>query len=157
LPAEQENDRHTAFSAAILHDIGSVLLATSLPEFYPPALACARSDGIPLHVAEQRVHGFTHAEAGGYLLALWGLPSAIVEAVAHHHHPSRAHEDSFRAAGAVHVADRLCHDQQAHASGIAFEVAHAASLDLDYLEHVQARGQFSQWRALAAHELTLNQ
>lgn len=150
---DKDTDRRTAFSAAILHDIGSLLLATSLPDFYPPALECARKEGIPLHLAEQRVHGFTHAEAGGYLLALWGLPHPIVEAVAHHHHPARTQEDTFRAAGAVHVADRLCHDSRARADGIAFEVAHAGSLDIEYLERVHVRDKIPAWRELAAREL----
>ena len=29
----------------------------------------------------------THAELGAYLLGLWGLPDAIVEATAWHHYP----------------------------------------------------------------------
>ena len=31
----------------------------------------------------------SHAEIGAYLLAIWGLPYAVVEAVAHHHRPTR--------------------------------------------------------------------
>lgn len=53
----------------------------------------------------------THAEAGGYLLNLWGLPEAVVEAVSHHHNPSVAGESSFGLVGAVHVAVMLISDQ----------------------------------------------
>ena len=51
--------------------------------------------------------GVSHAEIGAYLLGLWGLPPAIVEAVAHHHHPERASDDQRPAAAALYLADYL--------------------------------------------------
>lgn len=49
----------------------------------------------------------SHAEVGAYLLGIWGLPSAIVEAVAHHLRPARVAQDRFDAVGVVHVAVAL--------------------------------------------------
>jgi HD-like signal output (HDOD) protein len=88
------------------------------------------------------VHGFTHAEAGGYLLALWGLPYPIVEAVAHHHHPSRSQEPSFGPIGALHVADRLSHHLPPSAAGF----------DLEYLDRVQVRDRLEAWSQLVAND-----
>jgi HD-like signal output (HDOD) protein/CheY-like chemotaxis protein len=48
-----------------------------------------------------------HAEAGAYLLGLWGLPMPIIEAVAFHRSPSRSSTRSFWVTGAVHVAMAL--------------------------------------------------
>lgn len=47
------------------------------------------------------------AAIGAYLLALWGLPMDIVEAVAGHVQPSRSAEKTFGMLGVVHVAVTL--------------------------------------------------
>jgi HD-like signal output (HDOD) protein len=60
-------------------------------------------------VCEREVFGCTHAEVGAYLLGLWGLPDAIVEAVAWHHEPSKAHQTDFSPLIAVHAADHCDH------------------------------------------------
>jgi putative nucleotidyltransferase with HDIG domain len=59
VPAEKD----TAFTAALLADIGTLLL----PD------------------APEEELGYTHAEAGAYLLGLWGLPDGVIDAVAKHH------------------------------------------------------------------------
>jgi HD-like signal output (HDOD) protein len=46
----------------------------------------------------------TYAEAGAYLLALWGLPETLVEAVAQHATPTAAAEHGLGVVGASHVA-----------------------------------------------------
>ena len=74
-----------AFTAGLLHDIGKLILASSLPEEYGAILSEARERSEPLMLAEKRCFEATHAEVGGYLLALWGLPFPMVDAVAHHH------------------------------------------------------------------------
>jgi HD-like signal output (HDOD) protein len=57
--------------------------------------------------AEQQVFGATHAQVGGYLLGLWGLPLPVVEAVSFHHQPALAAEKLFSPLTAVHVANAL--------------------------------------------------
>lgn len=46
----------------------------------------------------------TYAEAGAYLLALWGLPETLVEAVAQHPTPAAVAEHGLGVVGACHVA-----------------------------------------------------
>ena len=67
-------DRREAFAAGMLHDIGRLVLASVLPE---------EMAGTPAGSAQQ----VRHAKVGGYLLGLWGLPPAVIEAVAWHHDP----------------------------------------------------------------------
>jgi HD-like signal output (HDOD) protein len=134
---DDEDEAKTAFSAAMLHDLGTLVLATSLPEFYEPALALSQDEGIPLHEAERRVNGFTHADVGASLLAVWGLPYPIIEAVAFHHHPGRAGESTFGVVGAVHVADRL--------AGPHSDEGAIAELDTDYLQSVGVMGRLAEW------------
>ncbi len=75
------------FLAGTLHDIGKLIFAANLGEEYVSVLRDARDRKVALHIAEESAFGATHAEVGGYLLGLWGLPAEIVEAVTFHHHP----------------------------------------------------------------------
>jgi len=74
-----------AFSASILRDVGQIVMATALPDTYDTAFLYARTKSVPFHHAERLLLRFTHFEIGAYLLALWGLPEPIVDAVAFHH------------------------------------------------------------------------
>jgi HD-like signal output (HDOD) protein/ActR/RegA family two-component response regulator len=78
--------------------------------------------------------GPDYAEAGAYLLGLWGLPMPIVEAVAYHRTPGRVRGAGFWVTGAVHVAAAL-------ASG--------EPVDEGYLRTVGVIDKLPQWRALA--------
>jgi HD-like signal output (HDOD) protein len=53
--------------------------------------------------------GVSHAEVGAYLLGIWGLPSPVVEAAAHHHRPERVPQDSLDAVGSVYISNILAH------------------------------------------------
>ena len=54
--------------------------------------------------------GANHAEIGAYLLGIWGLPDAIVEAVAAHHDPGEFPTDGCTTSTAVYVADAFSKD-----------------------------------------------
>ena len=99
--------------------------------------------------AEQRLCGVTHAEVGGYLLGLWGLPYPIVEAVANHHAPGRVPQRCFDVLAAVHVADALVNERTAR-SGTASSQRDA--LDLAYLEALGVADQAGGWRALVEEQ-----
>lgn len=94
-----------AFMAGILHDVGTIILADNLTEQYEDALNLARKTHIPVEKAEKSVFGATHAEVGGYLLGLWGLPDSITEAVSYHFDPENGGSKTFAPLTAVHVAD----------------------------------------------------
>jgi putative nucleotidyltransferase with HDIG domain len=96
-----------AFTAGVLHDTGKLVLAAALPELYLQALQLASDEMIPQWQAEANIFGVSHAEVGAYLLGLWGLPPAIVEAVAWHHQPRYREPPVFGALAAVHIADYL--------------------------------------------------
>ena len=97
---------HQAFTAGLMHDIGRMLLAQASPARYRRCQA-REDEGGDLLAAEREIFGRTHAEVGAYLLALWGLPAAIVEAVAFHHEPSKAGHTRMTPLTAVHVANGL--------------------------------------------------
>ena len=56
--------------AALLHDAGTLVLATQLPAEFERIHLLAAADRLPLHTAEELVLGVSHAEIGSYLLGL---------------------------------------------------------------------------------------
>ena len=72
-----------------------------------------------------------HAEAGAYLLGLWGLPMPIIEAVAFQRQPQRSSTRSFWVTGAVHVATAL---------------AAGEPVDEEYLAKVGVLSRLPAWR-----------
>lgn len=96
------------FITAILHDIGELVFAYALPERYRTIIEVSRSFEQTLARLEMQVLGSTHAEAGAYLLGLWGLPDDIVSAIAHHHTPAKASGTAAAILATMHAADYIC-------------------------------------------------
>ncbi|MBK1720750.1 hypothetical protein CKO23_00595 [Thiocystis violacea] len=87
--AEQEGLAPSVASACgvagLLHDVGQLILLVNMPTEYYGAIREAAGDEERLLLIERERFGVGHPELGGYLLALWGLPDAVVQAVAEHH------------------------------------------------------------------------
>jgi putative nucleotidyltransferase with HDIG domain len=128
------------FCAGLLHDIGKIILADGLPEEYDAVLKESRDTRTPLLEVERKHFQATHAEVGAYLLALWGLPIPLVEAVANHHHPRRCCSHELCLAGMVHMANALQHAQTDNPEMI------TSPVDADYLKYVGLSQQFELWR-----------
>jgi HD-like signal output (HDOD) protein len=94
------------FVAGLLHDIGSLILYRSRPDASREVLLVAGGDEALVHQAELETLGFSHAGLGGRLLARWGLPDVVCEAVACHHTPGEARVAPAEAA-ILHVAEAL--------------------------------------------------
>jgi HD-like signal output (HDOD) protein/CheY-like chemotaxis protein len=69
----------------LVHDIGSLALATCAPNQCRAIHERAIQDGRSLHVVETEMLGVSHAEVGAYLLSVWGFQRPVIEAVALHH------------------------------------------------------------------------
>jgi HD-like signal output (HDOD) protein len=144
LEGAEAGDADDAYTAGMLHDVGKLLLANSLPEQFQRALTLAAERGIPLHEAEAEVFGATHAGAAAYLLGLWGLPASIVEAIAFHHQPNRSDMRLFGPLTAVHVANPL---EQEFSK--AKPCGRRSELDVEYLASIDLRNRLEEWRAEA--------
>lgn len=77
-------DPEEAFVAGLLHDIGHLLLAVTVPNDYAAVLADG-PDGLVDRENEQL--GMAHTRAGQKLLRHWKLPPALWSAVRFHHTP----------------------------------------------------------------------
>jgi len=133
------------FVAGLLHDIGKLMMVCNLTEEYRQAIALAHEKRIPACEAEEQVLGASHADIGAYLLGLWGLPVAIVEAMALHHTPCRSPTRTFCPLTAVHVANVLENESSGHGEGTL-----SAGLDEDYLARLNLRDRIEDWRVTVA-------
>jgi HD-like signal output (HDOD) protein/ActR/RegA family two-component response regulator len=139
-----------AFAAGLLLDIGLLVLASQEPEYLGDVLLAAEREGRPLHEIELDRKGITHAEIGAHLFALWGLPHAIVEAVAHHHRPLRSPLPAFDTVAVAHIADALVSDPE---GGAADAASALARIDVAYVDRIGVTDRIAEWQQLATSEL----
>lgn len=137
-------DADDGFIAGLLHDVGRLVLVAGLEDGYRPIVRRAAEEGVPIEAAERKVLGVSHAEVGAYLLGIWGLPPAVVEAVAGHHVPGALPPERRALACAVHVADLLVQQRL----GTAMQPA-----DTDRLAPEVNPAVAAQWRRSAELEL----
>jgi putative nucleotidyltransferase with HDIG domain len=79
-------DRDELRVAALLHDIGKLVLAEAFPGYPDAVHGAAATPELRLR-AERRKLGLDHAMVGGVLIRRWGLPARLADAVSHHHDP----------------------------------------------------------------------
>jgi len=96
------------FLAALLHDIGKVVIQCFLPHFYGQVTTEVREKRIPFSRAERHILGATHYQVAAKLLQHWQLPGHIVLPVFFHHAPWHAKEFG-NAAAIVYLANLLTH------------------------------------------------
>jgi HD-like signal output (HDOD) protein/CheY-like chemotaxis protein len=140
-------EANEAFTAGIVHDLGTVILAMGLGEAFAEIGRRARQSGVPLRESELRTLGVTHAEVGAYLLGTWGLPAPILEAVAHHHTPGAAGDGPHPVLAAVHVAGILAD------ASLGVEEGTDGEIDAAFLDRAGLAGELPRWRALAQQEI----
>lgn len=98
--AASSPDPDTAYLCGLLHNLGLLVLAHTVPEAFDDALAVVERDpGRPLRDAELELLGTTHCEAGALLGNSWRLPPEVIAAAAHH--PDAHHGGDHRVV--VHI------------------------------------------------------
>jgi HD-like signal output (HDOD) protein len=133
----------TAFVAGLLHDTGKLVLGSTVTDHYRKVLQIVGQENRLIWEVEREVLGTTHAEVGAYLIGLWGLDEAVVEALAYHHRPSECGRQDFSPLAAVHVANvlehELCviHDDYAR-----------PELDATFLTRTSLHDKVERWRNL---------
>ena len=136
--------------AGMLQDIGQLIFAARAPQRFSIALTTSARQDTPLFEPELELFGSTHAEVGGYLLGLWGLPSKVVQAVAQHLEPQPGAR-VFDAGAALYVANLLAIDPDVPA--LEHIPARTIALDLSYLRALGVTHQLDNWRKIAREAL----
>lgn len=131
-----------AFMAGLLHEVGQIILATRMPETYQRAIELAGEKRMTIEDAEREVFGSTNAEVGGFLLELWGIPDAIVEAITFQYYPSALAEvaGEFCTLTALHVASFIAQPPKLLANALP-----KAELDSEYLDSLGMGEKIEVW------------
>ncbi|MGB7298661.1 MAG: HDOD domain-containing protein [Burkholderiaceae bacterium] len=152
-----------AMTAGLLCDIGTLVLAAGKPEIMAirsrmlAAAKAKRADqgdqcdqSIEPHTAtafetqleteiETELFGFNHMQVGAMLLSSWGLPDAMVQAVAFHHCPDQCADRGFGALAAVYISNILL------ANGA---TPLAETIDLAYIAQLRKTDLLESWQAI---------
>ena len=95
----------TAFTAGLLHDLGTLVLVTRFPAEHALVRSHRQAHDCQMAEAELAVIGIDHAQVGSALAAYWKFPEAIQQAVADHHAIERLEAGGLPLA--VHMANAV--------------------------------------------------
>jgi len=129
------------YVAGLLHDVGKLILAANLPKQYQEVIDIAQREKTPLWAAERKVFGADHADVGGHLLGLWGLPVPVVEAITLHHRPGLAVQKKFAPLTGLHAGNVLVASENSAVADVP-----ASALDENYLAELGLSGRMDAWR-----------
>jgi putative nucleotidyltransferase with HDIG domain len=99
-------DADEAFTAALLHDIGKLVLGQHINSDID-AIESPENRGKTFVEVERHVLYTDHAEVGAWVLQTWNLPDSLVEAVRWHHEPENCPNQTITL-DIVHAADMIC-------------------------------------------------
>jgi putative nucleotidyltransferase with HDIG domain len=96
------------FTAAILHDIGKMVLGEFVHESWKKIQELVEKQQYSFLEAEEEVIGVNHAELGGEVARIWKFPNEILKAIAFHHRPDLL-TDGDAVPWIVYLANQVCH------------------------------------------------
>lgn len=128
-----------SFMAGLLHDSGKLVMASCFNDQYSKVISSVgRSPS--LTEKEKETFGVTHAEAGAYLMGLWGLPYPIIEAIAFHHSPGKSMTRQFTPLTAVYIANILEHEKSGY-----FRDKSKFEIDHEYISAIDFKTTYPIW------------
>ncbi len=92
--------------AALLHDIGKVMIRIELPEESSYVDQEAAKKQISTYEAEEEILGVNHTTIGNWLCQQWNLPNTLSDPIIYHHKPNLS-KSAPRSTTIVHVANVL--------------------------------------------------
>jgi len=108
LARKLDDDESTVFTAALLHDLGKIVLSEALEKVYQELVQETEVNQRALLECEKALLGVQHAEVGGRLLTRWKFPESIATAVWYHHQPRQAGNHQ-RLAAYVYLGNLIAH------------------------------------------------
>jgi putative nucleotidyltransferase with HDIG domain len=127
------NDADEAFTAALLHDIGKLVLGKYV-QADQKAIDDPKYSAKTFVEVEREVLGTDHAEVGAWVLQTWDLPGPLVDAVRWHHEPDKCPNPTVTL-DITHASDMIClmMGLGLGRDGLRYEASSAVSerLDLD--------------------------
>jgi putative nucleotidyltransferase with HDIG domain len=100
-------DLHLVFTAALLKDIGKVVLEQYVGDGYEKIKALVATGRWSFREAEKEVLGIDHAELGALVARVWRFSPVMIDIIGNHHRPQQARLAHLQTA-MVHAGDVLC-------------------------------------------------
>jgi putative nucleotidyltransferase with HDIG domain len=79
------SDRDGAYTAGLLHNLGTLGMMSAYPDEYSNMLEVSNEFGFDLLQTERELFEIDHCAAGAYLAQDWGFPDNLIAAIATHH------------------------------------------------------------------------
>jgi putative nucleotidyltransferase with HDIG domain len=98
---------HLVFTAALLKDIGKVVLNDYVGEYLDEIAGLVSSQNISFRQAEKAVIGIDHAELGRIVARKWHFSQRMEEMIGNHHLDDHWDEDDVEMS-VIYLADTLC-------------------------------------------------
>lgn len=123
-----------AFAAGLLHDLGRLIIATSLPDEFEQIMSAAKRQKRFVEEIEFETLDVTHSELSAAALSKWNLPVPIQRAALYHHRPELDPDRTrvrtlsavvFAANSIAHTLGFACDEAEAREDGQAADVLEA--------------------------------
>jgi len=88
-------ERESAYTAGLLHNLGTLGLMSAYPEEYSRMLEVSDDFGFDLLNTERDLFEIDHCAAGAYVAQDWGFPDELAAVIATHHEEPVAGERSI--------------------------------------------------------------
>ncbi|MBU0728825.1 MAG: HDOD domain-containing protein [Proteobacteria bacterium] len=115
-------DAGTAYTAALLHDIGKRVMSSYVAEEFKEIMEIVTTGKCSFSDAEKKVLGVTHAELGGMILEKWEFSQEMIDAVKQHHDPEALLKEPLSAVVCLSNALVISLGIGAGATGLAMEM-----------------------------------
>ncbi len=107
-----EGPASDAFFAALVHDLGCLILMENHPNTFREICQKAQRENKPLRQMEQEAFQVAHQELSAFMLRLWGISETVIEAVTYHSAPwDGPHAGRFCPTVALYMADIVTRQQ----------------------------------------------
>lgn len=126
------------YLAALLHDVGKIVLSVIAPEGYREILLAAWQESRPLEELERARFGLTHREAGEVYLRQNNMAETVLAAVAHHQAPGDAPESTRLVVAVVSIANFVSKTYGLGFSGAVLTAADGEFADLPAWSVIEA-------------------
>ncbi len=100
-------EKHIVFTAALLKDIGIIVLDRHMGETKARISKAMEADDLSLVAAERQVLGIDHACLGGRIASNWNFSEALAGTIKNHHLTDEV-TDISKATAMVYLADSMC-------------------------------------------------
>jgi HD-like signal output (HDOD) protein len=107
--AERKQQKNIAglFTAALLKDIGKVVLNTYMRDEIRNVQTQVQQEGLTFIEAEKEILGIDHAELGGKVAKKWNFNQTTIDIIRNHHNPYHASTDDL-SLPIIYLAASIC-------------------------------------------------